>query len=223
MATTRRRTPPPDRLTPREREVVASCRTPAQVQRWLRALPYNWERTRPTLRTFRGVVRAGRAHCLEAVLAAAAVLDQHGYPPMVLDLESQDGLDHVVFAFRQGGRWGAVAKSRDEGLHGRKPVFRSLRDLVYSYVDPYVDGSGRIVGYALADLDELVRVDWRLSEEDVWEVERALLRLPHRRLRTSDRRYRQVLDRYRRWKDSGRPLDRRALRQLYGPPVDAWW
>lgn len=196
---------------------------PAQVQRWLRALPYNWERARPTLRSFRGVVRTGEAHCLEAALAAAAVLDQHGFPPWVLDLESQDGLDHVVFVFQQGGRWGAVAKSRDEGLHGRRPVYRTLRELVYSYVDPYVDGSGRIVGYALADLDELVRVDWRLSQQDVWEVERALLRLPHRRLCTSERRYRKVLECYQRRKDTGRPVDRRALRELYGPAVDAWW
>lgn len=203
--------------------MVQACTTPARVQRWLRSLPYNWERRGPTLRSFRGVVRAGRAHCLEAVLAAAAVLDQHGYPPLVLDLESQDGLDHVVFAFRQDGRWGAVARSRDEGLHGRRPVFRTLRDLVYSYVDPYVDGSGRIVGYGLADLDELVRVDWRLSAEDVWEVERALLRMPHRRLRTSDRRHREVLRRYLEWKEAGRALDRRALRELYGPTVGAWW
>ncbi len=222
-ATDARRTPPLDRLTPRERAVVQACTTPRQVQRWLRQLPYNWERRGPTLRSFRGVVRAGKAHCLEAVLAAAAVLDQHGYPPLVLDLESEDGLDHVVFVFQADGRWGAVAKSRDEGLHGRRPVFRSLRELVYSYVDPYVDGSGRIVGYGLAHLDELVRVDWRLSEEDVWEVERALLRMPHRRLRTSDRRHREVLRRYLAWKQSGRPLDRRALRQLYGPVVDTWW
>jgi hypothetical protein len=223
LATGTRRTPPPERFRPREREIIRLHRTPAAVQRWLRELPYNWERRGPTLRTFRGVVRAGRAHCLEAVLAAATVLDQHGHPPWVLDLESEDGLDHVVFVFRQGGRWGAVAKSRDAGLHGRRPVFRTLRDLVYSYVDPYVDGCGRIVGYGLADLDELVRVDWRLSEEDVWEVERALLRMPHRRLDTSERRYRAVLDRYLRWKETGRPLDRRALRELYGPSVDAWW
>ncbi|MDR7514046.1 MAG: hypothetical protein QN165_04455 [Armatimonadota bacterium] len=222
-ATTRRRTPPLERLTPRERAVVRSCATPERVQRWLRQLPYNWETRRPTLRSFRGVVRVGQAHCLEAVLAAAAVLDHHGYPPWVLDLESEDGLDHVVFVFRKDGRWGAVAKSRDAGLHGRRPVFRTLRDLVYSYVDPYVDGSGRIVGYGLADLDELVRVDWRLSEDDVWEVEQALLRMPHKRLHTSDRRHREVLQRYLRWKERGGPLDRRALRELYGQAVDAWW
>lgn len=191
-----RRTPPLSRFTPAERRVIRAHRTPATVQRWLRSLAYNREEDGGALRTFRSVVRTGSAHCCEAALAAAAVLDQHGWPPLVLDLESQDRLDHVLFLYRVNGRWGTVAKSRDAGLHGRKPVFRSLRDLVWSYADPYVDGSGRIVGYGVADLDELVRTDWRLAEGNVFSVERALLRMPHRRFATSDGRYERTLERY---------------------------
>ena len=41
-----------------------------------------------------------------------------------------------------------------------------------SYVDPYVDGSGRIVGFGVADLRTLVKGDWRLSPKNVKEVER---------------------------------------------------
>ncbi|MBM3449741.1 MAG: hypothetical protein FJX78_01905 [Armatimonadetes bacterium] len=89
------------------------------------------------------VVQHGKAHCLEAVLAAATILEQQGHPPMVLDLESQDRLDHVLFLYRVRGLWGTIGRSRDIGLHGRKPVFRSISDLVWSYVDPYVDGKGR--------------------------------------------------------------------------------
>ena len=66
-----------------------------------------------------------RAHCLEAALAAAVILEQHGYPPLVLSFESIDELDHVLFVYRQRGRWGSIARSRDPGLHGRKPVFRT--------------------------------------------------------------------------------------------------
>lgn len=188
--------PPRQAFRPKERALIERCRTPRQVQEFLRTLPYNWERRGETLRTFRGVVRHWEAHCLEGALVAATILEQHGYPPLLLDLESQDQLDHVLFLYRQRGRWGTVARSRDAGLHGRKPVFRTVRQLVMTYVDPYVDGSGRITGYGVGDLRTLVRGDWRLSAENVWEVERALIRMPHRPLRTSDRRYRAILRRF---------------------------
>jgi hypothetical protein len=137
-----------------------------------------------------------RAHCLEAALSAATILEQHGYPPVLLDFESQDKLDHVVFVFRDQGRYGSVARSRDAGLHGRRPVYRSIRHLVMSYVDPYVDGSGRIVGYGVLDLRTLSRVDWRLSSRNVWAVEQALIAMPHKKLHTSDRRYTAMLRKY---------------------------
>ncbi|HEV2176891.1 MAG TPA: hypothetical protein VGW33_06785 [Terriglobia bacterium] len=182
---------------PQEWGIIQEYRTPRQVQNFLRALPYNWERHGETLRTFRGVVEHWSAHCLEAALAAATILEQHGYPPLLLDLESQDKLDHVLFLFRRHGRYGAVARSRDFGLHGRRAVYRTVRQLVMSYVDPFVDGSGRITGYGVADLRTLVKGDWRLSSRNIWEVERALIKLPHQKLKTSDRRYQEMLNRYR--------------------------
>lgn len=184
------------RFRPAERRLVDRLSSPLRVQRWLRTIPYNMESEGPRLRTFRGVVRHAEAHCLEGALAAAAILEQHGDPPIVLDLASQDGLDHVLFLYRRDGRWGSVGKSRDPALSGRKPVFRTVRDLVYSYVDPYVDASGRIVGYGVYDLDALTRADWRLGEHEVWSVERALFRAPHVKLRTSDLRYALALRRY---------------------------
>ena len=184
---------PPRRVwrafTDRERRLIQRLTTPAKVQRWLRGLPYNYEKRGETLRTFRVVARLNTAHCLEAALSAATVMEAHGYPPLLLDMESIDDLDHVVFLYRNGGRWGTVAKSRDPGLFGRKPVFRSIRDLVWSYFDPYIDMTGRINGYGVVDLRTLRRVDWRLSEKNVWAVQRALIDMPHQRLRSSDERY----------------------------------
>ena len=65
-----------------------------------------------------------------------------------------------------------------------------------SYVDPYVDGSGRIMGYGVADLRALVKGDWRLSTRNVWEVERALIKMPHKKIKTSDKRYQAILHRF---------------------------
>src|SRR6476469_3772421 len=116
-------------LTPAERRLVRRLRTPDAVQRWLNRLPYNTEPPpgRATLRSLRGVIRHGTAHCLEAALAAAAILEQHGYPPLVLSFESIDELDHVIFVYKTRTGWGSVARSRDPGLHGRRPVFTSPR------------------------------------------------------------------------------------------------
>lgn len=184
-----------------ERDIIRRHRTPRSVQRWLRDRPYNKEERGETLRSFRGVVRHGIVHCLEAALCAATILEQHGYPPLLLSFESVDQLDHVIFAFRERGLWGSVARSRDPGLHGRKPVFRTARDLARSYMDPYVDFTGRITGYAVADLRELGDYDWRLSERNVWKVEQWLIDYPHKRLVMSDARYRQLHIRYRRYRE----------------------
>ncbi len=187
-------------FTRREQVLVESLRTPRAVQGWLHGLRYNPESRGNTLRSFRGVARYGLVHCLEAALAAATILEAHGYPPLLLSFESIDQLDHVIYAFREHGRWGAVARSRDPGLHGRKPVYRSARELARSYLDPYVDFSGRVTGYVVADLWSLGDYDWRLSRRNVWRVERWLLEMPHKRLSMSERRYRELHERYRRYR-----------------------
>jgi hypothetical protein len=193
------------------------------VQEYLNALPYNTEPPpgRATLRSFRGVVRHGTAHCLEAALFAATVLEQHGYPPLVISFESIDELDHVIFVYQPKvqspksraqspePRWGSVARSRDPGLHGRKPVFATPRALAASYLDTYVDLSGRIEAFALVDLRVMGAYDWRLSDRNVWKVERMLLDTPHRPLRMPDARFRDFRARYQAFKE--RHPDRKPL------------
>jgi hypothetical protein len=203
------------RFTPGERRLIARLRTPRLVQRYLNRLPYNMEPPpgRATLRSFRGVVRHHTAHCLEAALTAATILEQHGYPPLLLSFESIDDLDHVVFVYLKNGRWGSVARSRDPGLHGRKPVFVTPRTLALSYIDPYVDFTGRVKAYAVVDLRRLENYDWRLATTNVWKVERLLLDEPHRPIRTSDRRYERLRERYRAFKarfPECKPLDYRG-------------
>jgi hypothetical protein len=200
---------------PRERRLIARLRTPLAVQHFLNRLPYNLEPppAGATLRTFRGVVRHRSANCLEAALFAAVVLEQHGFPPLVLSFESIDRLDHVIFVYRRHGRWGSVARSRDPGLHGRRPVFATPRALALSYVDPYVDFTGRVVGYAVVDLRRVGNYNWRLAETNVWKVERMLLDYPHRAIKTSDARFGRLRAWYRAYREAhgGRkPIDYRG-------------
>ena len=149
------------------------------------------------MRGFRGVVRTRTAHCLEAALFAATVLEQHGYPPLVLGFESIDLLDHVIWVYRANTGWGSVARSRDPGLHGRRPLFKTPRALAQSYAEGYVDHSGRIKGYCVLDLRVLDPYDWRLSDGNLWKVERLLRDWPHRPIRSSDRLFRIRHRRYR--------------------------
>ena len=204
--------PPLTAFNARERRLIRQLRTPAAVQAWLNALPYNTEPAPhgATLRSFRGVVDRGTAHCLEAALAAAVIMEQHGFPPLVLSFESIDELDHVIFVYRRGGRWGSVARSRDPGLHGRRAVFATPRALALSYVEPYVDFTGRVKAYAVVDLRVLGTYDWRLSDRNVWKVERVLLDYPHRTIRSSDGRIDRLRRRYfkfRRENPGRKPID----------------
>lgn len=186
--------------TKEEWALIETHRTPRQVQRLLSALSYNGGPGPATLLSFREVVRRRTAHCLEAAITAAAILEHHGYPPLLLSLESQDKLDHVLFIYQRRGLWGALARSRDIGLHGRRPVFRHLRHLAWSYFDPYVDETGLITGYGVGDLRELGNYDWRFSTKNVWKVERYLQEIPHREIRSSKHRRQRLLARYREFK-----------------------
>jgi hypothetical protein len=187
-------------FTPAEWKLVQRLNTPAKVQHFFSQLPYNWETNGGTMRSFREVVKWNEAHCLEAAVGAAVILEHYGYPPLLLDLESQDLLDHVIYVFKAKGRWGAIARSRDIGLHGRKPVFRSLRDLAWSYFDPFVDFSGRLKGYGLTSLYELGNYDWRFSARKLTKIENHLRAIPHKSLRSSDKRHEKLLARYRLYK-----------------------
>ncbi|MBV9211533.1 MAG: hypothetical protein JOZ52_12925 [Acidobacteria bacterium] len=192
----------PDRkaFTNREWRLIQTHTTPRQVQHFLSTLPYNWEEEGETQRSFRQVLRLKRAHCMEAALSAAVMLEQHGYPPLIVSLESQDKLDHVIFVFKHKHKWGAVARSRDTGLHGRKPVFHTLRSLVWSYFDPYVDLTGRITGYGLTNLYELGNYDWRFSSKNLWKVENHLREIPHTPLKSSEQRYKKLVARYKKFR-----------------------
>ena len=102
-------------FTAAEWKLVQRLNTPAKVQRFFSSLPYNWETNGGTMRSFRELVKRNEAHCLEAAVGAAVILEQHGYPPLLLDLESQDLLDHVIFVFKTTD---TGARSRARAISG---------------------------------------------------------------------------------------------------------
>lgn len=170
-------------------------KSPRQMQRALYDFKYNKSATMHSAAT---ALRRREAHCMEAAMAAAAVLEVHGYPPIIMSLESHDRLDHVIYVFRSGmteGHYGSIGRSRDEGLHGRPPIYRTPRELAASYLDPYVDLTGRIRAFGLFHLDEQ-KFDWRHAKGDCWPTENYLLKAKHTPLDISDTRYEKLLASY---------------------------
>src|SRR3954463_10268647 len=93
-------------FTAAERRVIARHRTPAAVQHYLNRLPYNTEPAPggATLRSFRGVIRTGTAHCMEGAVGGGVILGQHGSPPLIFRFESIDEPDPGLFVYQYRGR-----------------------------------------------------------------------------------------------------------------------
>jgi hypothetical protein len=150
------------------------------------------------MRSFRRVVRDRKADCIEGALAAATILEVHGHAPLLLDLLSEDDLNHCVALFNKDGKWGSVGLSRDPGLDGRKPVYGSLYHLAQSYYEPYVDQTSALVEWGPYDLRK-AGFDWRLSENDFWAIEDILDEIPHTRMPGSRKRILRLRRKHKRW------------------------
>jgi hypothetical protein len=184
-----------------EIRALRALRSPAGIQRALDAMPYHLASTAWSPRR---VLAARTAHCLEGAIFAAAALRALGFPPLLLDLEAVQDTDHVLAVWRERGGWGAIAKSNFSGLRFRAPVYRTLRELVMSYFEGYVNLRGERTLRAYSRPLSLARFDrthphWETTPDDLWFVAEHLARVPHARLLT--RRMEQRLER----------VDRRSL------------
>src|SRR5258705_3428144 len=95
-----KKTPEKELFTKTEWKPIEKLRTPAQVQRFLSAMPYNWERNGSTLRSFREVIKRNEAHCLEAAVAAAGILEQHREAALLLGLAYHGLIGHMLLSFQ---------------------------------------------------------------------------------------------------------------------------
>jgi len=171
-------------FTPGELRALRALRTPYGIQRALDAMPYHHASTAWSPRQ---VLRERRAHCLEGAVFAAAALRVLGYPPLLLDLEAVQDTDHVLAVYRERGHWGAIAKSNFTGLRYREPVHRSVRELVMSYFEGYINLRGDRTLRAYSRPVNLARFDrrrpgWMTTAGDLWWIAEHLVGVRHRRL-----------------------------------------
>jgi hypothetical protein len=173
-------------------QAAQKYQTPYSVQKFISSLSYN---KNETIYSAEKSLKKKTCHCLEATFIAAAILELHDYEPLLLSMESQDRLDHVVYLFREKNLWGTIGRSRDQGLHGRAPVFKSIESLVRSYFAPYVDHHGRILRYQVFHLDE-TQSAWRDSKKNLWSVEQFIGLQKHIPFYSSDAYFRKIKKRF---------------------------
>jgi len=167
-----------------ELAILRRLTTPARIQAFLDGLAY---RTEDEPASPRRVLAERRAHCLDGALLAAAALRRLGFDPMILGMWAVRDDGHVIAVFRQGGGWGAVAKSNFTGLRYREPVYRTVRELVMSYFEDYFNADlERTLRMHTSPL-RLARFDrlgWETNDGAVEPIDAALKALPDHHLLT---------------------------------------
>ena len=153
-----------------EVNLLKKINTPFKIQKFLDDIRYN-----PVVecKSPRYVIKKRTAHCFEGALFAAAALQFHGYAPLVVDLVADNDDDHVIAVFKYRNKWGAVAKSNCTTLKFREPLYYSIRELVMSYFDFYVnvDGIKTLRSYSRpVNINWLHSPDWVVSDQDLEDL-----------------------------------------------------
>lgn len=176
------RTPPAD--VP-EFRVLRKLDRPRKIQDFLNRMPSNKERGGETCTSPLVTLRRNKAHCMEGALLAALALWMHGHRPLILDLKTTAAdVDHLVALFRVDGYWGGITKTNHAVLRYREPIYRDVRELAASYFHEYImdDGAKTLRRYSAPFDLRTWKGNWTTAEDDLWDLERAIDRSPHREL-----------------------------------------
>jgi hypothetical protein len=166
-----------EHLSNEQIEVLNKLTSPYEIQAFLDQIPYS---TEDLNRTPTQVIQDKVAHCLDGALFAAAALRRIGYPPVLVDMFPEPGMDddHVLAIYKRNGGYGAVAKSNFPGLRMREPIHRSIRELVITYFEPFfnVDGIRTLRSYTRPlNLTQFDSLGWINNSAGVQSIEHRLL------------------------------------------------
>lgn len=166
------------KLTAQEHRLLEGLDSPYKIQTFLDEIQYPaTDRNRCPL----NVLRDRQGHCLDGALFAAAALRRLGFPPLLVDMFPDPGMDddHVLAIFKMNGRLGALAKSNYSTLRYREPVYRGLRELVMSYFDGYFNlyGVRSLRFYTLPlRLSTYDHTGWEWDDSGADAIEKQLLK-----------------------------------------------
>ena len=124
-------------LNKKELAIVRKLNTPHKIQNFLDRLPFNFEDKGETNMSPRQVLQAKKMHCFEGVLFATLCLTYHGYENYLLDLKVKKSAhidqDHTLSIFKINNYWGAVSKTNHSVLRWRDPIYKSARELAFTF------------------------------------------------------------------------------------------
>jgi hypothetical protein len=156
-------------------QVFSNLTSPYKIQEFLDALEYSEEER---YRCPINVLKDRKAHCYDGAMFGAAALRNLGFPPLLVELLPNDhDDDHILAVFQHKNFWGTVAKSNFVGLRYREPVYKTLRELVMSYFEPYfnVEGERTLIGYtAPLNLARFDKLNWLAIDETMDTIGDAL-------------------------------------------------
>lgn len=155
-------------------EAIAYVKTPEQVQDYFyRHFEYDFDEynsynilgifnINTKGETFKYNHTRRRGICIDYATAAAALLSDDGYPPLLLNMRSEDS-QHTVFLYRTNEGLGALEKTSE------KPVHKTIDDLVRSISPKYEY-------YSIVNLDDNFKdrewidgdIDLQVPNIDLW-------------------------------------------------------
>jgi hypothetical protein len=175
-------------------KILKRLNTPKKIQDFLDTLPINFEHGHETYMSVERALNAGKAHCLEAGLIVALALWIQGEPPLLLDLKSNNGDDHIVALYKIGKskrveRWGAISKTNHTTLRFRDPVYESVRELALSYFHEYIHlKTGEKILESYSEPFDLSKVklrqikDWVSGAEELFWLAEDIDKSPHHQI-----------------------------------------
>ncbi len=170
-------------LLPEEKAVFSRLRSPAAIQNFLNAIPFNHEESGETYMSPRRALAAQTAHCFEGALIAAAALMYHGHKPLLMDFQTtKDDTDHVVALFKRGAFWGAISKTNHGTVRYRDAVYATPRELALSYFHEYFlnDGTKTLRAFSRPfDLSRYELQEWLTSPHELIDIVNELDAAPH--------------------------------------------
>lgn len=156
-----------------EKKFFKTLDTPAKVQDFLDTIPMNHEVADETNYSALETLRQNHGHCIEGAQLGAYILSLNGYPPLLMDMIAHEDDCHNVVPFKVNGKWGCLSVSNHSSLRYRNPNYKTLRELMMSYFDDYMNGKGQrsLIEYTMPfNLEVCFGPRWATRRGDVWPI-----------------------------------------------------